>query len=746
MSKQKVIQKIRKQFLEESRNIHKELEIVVFLEGLEKIAQENGLKEYAAYFRGNILWRQKDYKAAIAAHKKAIKLDNKFAFPLNGLGNVYADQKEYKAAIAEYKKAIKLDNTFAIPWNSLGRVYKKQKDYKAAIAAYKKAIKLDNKYATPWGNLGVIYEKQKDYKAAIAAYKKSIKLDNKDVSAWNNLGIAYDNLGDYKAAIAVYKKAIKLDNKLAIPWNNLGAVYADQGDYKAAIAEYKKAIKLDNKYANAYRNLGLSLVNINKYEEAEKNFQKALSLFTEDSDDYGISVAQSSLNDTRKKIESKKEYEENKKKEKLDASWIVLQDTKEIKDKAFKNQKSFLDFLTETKNKTNKENGEHYFQVLRRWNSYTPIIADNYHISKGGGYFINIGGKGIAIDPGFNFIDSFKGSGHLFNDIDVIITSHAHNDHTSDIESILALLYKYNESIKGIGSTEENTINSEIAKEKGLAIDKVPTKMVEDEFKKSKRRKEIDLYITLSVFKKFIGLFELISKTDYRIHTIENGSQLNVADNISIEIIGAKHFDIISDRDSTGMVIKYNGVAIIYTGDTGWSKEIEKQYQQIAEVYKSEYKLLVAHLGGFKEYEQYYKTGGSDYDCFYKNHLGRLGLAKINEIIKPDICFISEFGEELKGHRIEIANIFNKAFKDKTTFFLPADIGLTLNIDKRKIKAITNINADKNTVKFGFVDPKDVRCCLLRKDFSLHYYSSNGNFEGTDLIQVLGVQYEKSTK
>ncbi len=644
MSKKKAIQKIRTQYLKGSKRTTNTSEVIVVLEGLEKEALKNDLKEYATFFRGCILSRKKDYKAAIVALKKAIELDNDFAFP----------------------------------WNVLGNVYFKQKDFKAAIVAY--------------------------------------------------------------------KKAIKLDNKLEFPWTGLGIVYAEQKDYKAAIVAYKKAIELDNKFAHPYRNLGLELEDISKHEEAEKYFQKALSLFKHDGDDYWTSITKSNLNVIRKKLESKKEYEKKKKEKNLDTSWIILQNTKKIKDKALENQKNFLEFLTETDNKKNKENGENYFQVLRRWNSYTPIIADNYHISKGGGYFINIAGKGIVVDPGFNFIDNFKGSGHLFSDIDAVITSHAHNDHTSDIESILALLYKYNEAVKGIGSTEEKTIRSEIAKEKGCDINKVSPEMVEDEFKKSKRRKEIDLYITLSVFKKFTGLFELLSNTDYKIHSIEKGSCLKISDKVTVEIIGAKHFDIISDRDSTGMVLSYNDVAIIYTGDTGWSKEIEEQYKKIAKDYKSKYKLLVAHLGGFKEYEQFYKTGDNDYSCFYKNHLGRLGLAKINEIIKTDICFISEFGEELKGHRMEIADIFNKAFKDEKTFFLPADIGLTFNIDKRRIKAITKIDVEKNSVEYGFVEPKKVKCCLLRKDYSLHYYFSDANLIESDLMQVLIDQYDRSTK
>ena len=124
----------------------------------------------------------------------------------------------------------------------------------------------------------------------------------------------------------------------------------------------------------------------------------------------------------------------------------ILNDTKSIFTFSEHQKNNYLSFLEE--DDYSKEMADFYIEVLRRWNSYTPIVADDYHISKGGGYYLKAGGYGIVIDPGFNFIDNFKGAKHKFHEIDVVIISHAHNDHTADLESILTLLYKYNEDIK----------------------------------------------------------------------------------------------------------------------------------------------------------------------------------------------------------------------------------------------------------------------------------------------------------
>ena len=72
--------------------------------------------------------------------------------------------------------------------------------------------------------------------------------------------------------------------------------------------------------------------------------------------------------------------------------------------------------------------------VLRRWNSFTPALASSVNPSKGGGYFLyfqkNNKSLGIVIDPGYDFLDNLFSQGYRIGDIDVIIVSHAHPDHT----------------------------------------------------------------------------------------------------------------------------------------------------------------------------------------------------------------------------------------------------------------------------------------------------------------------------
>ncbi|MFA6981371.1 MAG: tetratricopeptide repeat protein [Ignavibacteriaceae bacterium] len=695
---------------------------------------------------GNVYSQQKEYLKAIEAYQKAIQLDDKYSSPWFGLGNVYSEQKEYLKAIEAYQEAIRLDDNDSFSWYGLGNVHYEQKEYLKAIEAYQKAIQLDDKYSSPWYGIGNVYYKQKEHLKAIEAYQKSIKLDANEADQWNGLGNAYAGQKEYQKAIEAYQKAIKLDGKYFFAWHGLGNLYFDQKDFQKAIDSYLNVIKINNEIPGSQYNLGLVYRQQHDLVNAKKYFGTALKLFRKEGKNYWSSLAEKQITEIKISLNAEKEL---KKAARTSDSIIeVLNKTDEFENLVFENQKMFLRFFEYT---SGKDDGRTYLKVLRRWNSYTPIIADNFHISKGGGYFLKINGAGIVIDPGFNFIENFKGSNYKFDEIDFVIASHAHNDHTSDIESIITLLNKCNSKRKGLkDNTSEDTVRADIAKRKDCKLDEVKEDDIEREFIASGRRKKIEFYLTKSTEKKYTGMLGLHSKHDYNCHIIEAGDTKEIKDKndktiVSFKVLRAKHDDVISDKDSVGFVFNFDNTILVYTGDSGWSADIEKQYKEIKENHKEKEIILLAHIGGFKEYEKKYIIEEERENAFYKNHLGRLGLVKICELLKPKICLISEFGEELRNHRIKIANIFNEAFKNKIVF-LPADIELQYDFIKKKISAITEIDTDKALTKEELIEPKNVDVCLLRKDYSLHYFSKNATFTESDLIQVLIEKYDSSVK
>ena len=96
--------------------------------------------------------------------------------------------------------------------------------------------------------------------------------------------------------------------------------------------------------------------------------------------------------------------------------------------------------------------------VLRRWNSFTPRIPSIY-TGPGGGYFLRWNNKGIAIDPGFDYLDNLQKAGIALKDIHAIITTHSHPDHVADFEPLLMMLVKRHERMQAHGLGEQKRLD-----------------------------------------------------------------------------------------------------------------------------------------------------------------------------------------------------------------------------------------------------------------------------------------------
>ncbi|MBI9083502.1 MAG: MBL fold metallo-hydrolase [Desulfobacterales bacterium] len=302
--------------------------------------------------------------------------------------------------------------------------------------------------------------------------------------------------------------------------------------------------------------------------------------------------------------------------------------------------------------------------ILRKFNSYTPALpsGSEQYSNKGGGYFLRIGDIGIVIDPGYNFLDNFLSAGYKLDDIDHIFISHAHNDHTVELESIFSLLFKRNKSA---------TISH-----------------------------KIKLYINLGGFKKFSGYFDLSTKKskDYLDYiTLLNKHQLiKLSDTIEVFTTQAKHHEMITCDYALGFIFRITNVdnekrVIKFTCDSGWSTENETKNSEEGRLFDLEkVDILVAHIGSIKEMEMDYDISktlieNEQMGNLYEHHLGLIGCAAGTYYWKPEIVLLSEFGEELDAVRHRITKYLRDILKVK---IIPTDINFVFNIDNLKVKCM----------------------------------------------------------
>lgn len=302
-----------------------------------------------------------------------------------------------------------------------------------------------------------------------------------------------------------------------------------------------------------------------------------------------------------------------------------------------------------------------FLSILRRWNSYTPILPQKKSHTKGGGYFIHHAGTGIVIDPGYNFIENFLNEGFKLDDIDVVIITHAHNDHTVELESIMSLLFKRN---KG---------------------------------KDEKDIKQIDIYLNLGTFKKYAAFFDL-SRDKYpnyikNIILMDSYNQYNIPkdkfdSDLSVITNVTQHHEMITSKYALGFIIRCGDKYIKFTGDTGWNDDIELKNM---EFYQSknipQIDILIPHIGSVEKCEFDFDFTKSFSEnrlnhVFYTDHLGILGCICMIKKYQPNIVIVSEFGEELKDIRPDIVKALSTATKTECK---TGDIGLHININDNKI-------------------------------------------------------------
>ena len=86
--------------------------------------------------------------------------------------------------------------------------------------------------------------------------------------------------------------------------------------------------------------------------------------------------------------------------------------------------------------------------MLKSMSSSSPLLYNSLlssHIFTGGGIYLRWNNKGITIDPGYGFIENMYKHELYIQDIDIVIVTHFHIDHTGD----LPLIDDLNRNING---------------------------------------------------------------------------------------------------------------------------------------------------------------------------------------------------------------------------------------------------------------------------------------------------------
>ncbi|MFA5105158.1 MAG: MBL fold metallo-hydrolase [Candidatus Margulisiibacteriota bacterium] len=305
--------------------------------------------------------------------------------------------------------------------------------------------------------------------------------------------------------------------------------------------------------------------------------------------------------------------------------------------------------------------GPNILKTLHKWNSSSPLFSSN--ISQGGGYLLTLKNhlgavKAIAIDPGYGFIDIFRDIDLSIIDLDGIIITHDHDDHTESMESILSLLAKYNDNVP------HNKIH------------------------------HLDVFGSAGVMLKYQGLFNALDplgskEINFRLmtpgSTIEHVDHTSLAEKYGcvIHVKQAFHEELWTHQESAvGVVIETSimdkndrTIRIGITGDTRYESGLGEQYQDC--------QVLLFNIGSLEKEEGKLLT----------QHLGLIGSINLLKEARPHLAVVTEFGEEFRGKRVTVSSVIEEWAKpmegltpDNDFKVIPADIDLEVRLNDLYIK------------------------------------------------------------
>lgn len=284
---------------------------------------------------------------------------------------------------------------------------------------------------------------------------------------------------------------------------------------------------------------------------------------------------------------------------------------------------------------------EDYLLVLRQWNSFTPILSSREPEPRGGGYYLNWRGTGIVVDPGHDFVHNLYENGLGIADINAVVLTHDHGDHTQDLDSLLDLTYQLNRRTRGDGQPEHR----------------------------------LSFYLNLSTFQRYSGDLKNLAPTAicevlYPGKVVQVNSRLVQLRSMAakhIELGGVEHavslrFDLRSPREDEPL-------GLVFTADTGYHAGLADLVEKAG--------VVVAHIGTVKEDEVRFREP-------YNKHLGILGCSLLardalrNPPVEPPLMLLSEFGEELLDARPALARV---VAEDADCQVFAADIGTRVRLD-----------------------------------------------------------------
>lgn len=514
---------------------------------------------------------------------------------------------DYELALSENEEAYILDK-------ELSRKNKEEQNYYIA------------------NSLAVTYYAMRRYNDAEEKYLEAIRLKVDSYQAYIDIAILYQKIGRYikaKNKLEYVLKNAKDDHWIYRAKEAMGRLLIEQKKYVDAnkiLLEIKSYLEKDAEYIEA---LALSYAYLKKYQDAIDLYQQAIDIcqddFYKNYMDYKMSFLK--LISPDKIINSEEELILSLPIERID----VIETVYHKIEKKYALTERYKQQYEKEKNKREDRFEENYILCLKGWSSSTPEVALGLKDEigkKGGGFYIKYNNVGIVVDPGINFLENLHDNNLYIQDIDIVIVTHNHIDHNSDLNKIIDVAYQIDKKIY-------------------YYIDKETYKKYQREFEDNEEKygdNVVKIYPSRDV------PFELAPLTSH---------------GIRIKICKTEH----RCEGSFGFKLYFDNICFGYTSDTGYTEQIGDFFNDV--------NIIIVNISETNKKDMVLQE-------LKETHLGVFGIYKLlekNENKGNVVCLIAEFFGGFADLRLELADIISTYVGSTKYDIIPVDIGMIYYFD-----------------------------------------------------------------
>ncbi len=192
---------------------------------------------------GNLLFRQRKTRAALAAFREVLKRRPDYNFAMLNVLNCLKQLGEWQNALFEIMRFRALFPNDPALFYEEGEVLAVMRKFGPALAALQKSLDLDSANARTWKKMGEVCFLQGEYEKAAGFIRKGIDLSPQQQKSHFDLAVINESRGDPVAAEANYRSELQINPRNFMASYNLAELLRKGNRQDEALAFFETTMK-----------------------------------------------------------------------------------------------------------------------------------------------------------------------------------------------------------------------------------------------------------------------------------------------------------------------------------------------------------------------------------------------------------------------------------------------------------------------------------------------------------------------